>query len=677
MGHQVSAAQGFNFLQPPMTYGDIMWSVLDDTICFALLNPIIGLTRGRRLYMQFPMSHKPNASLYPFPCPQVPPLIFRSGAVNEGDVLSLLGRPRSRKPGTGRPLAQRGSKGIDTTGTPSIESSPRARVSRPVAEREAAGAGTGDAAEGMGRIFSPSRSIKAGGLGRGASDGARNPLNAGGRAADTAGGTGRQPLLLSLADLTTAGLQKLLQAEGDSKMFFDPDAQRWVGEEVDLSGFEDPSPGAGPIGPCSSAGSAAAAATATSATAAAPDLVSPLPFTSLDEFGTALPPVRVRALASDGAARASVPTAAHRRWSSGEEIHTSRHVLNRSHGAERIGVVEWAQHLAAAATVDESLHRRRHSSGKRPEGALGSSSAGRHRRVGSGSSRTATARERGIGGRGDPEEVDRNRVRSRKGGSLSQASSLASCSFRSDSDTGSVVRLWEVGGGAMPAGAVEESQSYRQRLAFDADAWRGDGLLMRRPRTAEPRGSVGYGAGGDGRGSDPSTSTSTPGGRKRLSQEYDRGDQLARPRPVHRPAFDGSAAAAAVAAASAETPARLAGADAWSPSRLQSPSPPSGEALMSRAGSQAEPRWPWVSLSTESSPLIGLESGLASESELGASETSDWDQVCLFVLWFSHVHFELFVVVRHESSAGAVHALTFLCVMTLIFRYSAWLSARG
>ncbi|CAM9405695.1 unnamed protein product, partial [Chrysoparadoxa australica] len=47
-----------------------------------------------------------------------------------------------------------------------------------------------------------------------------------------------EPILVSLGDVSAAELEQLLLPHGDSKMVFDPVLSRWVGEEVDMSGFE-------------------------------------------------------------------------------------------------------------------------------------------------------------------------------------------------------------------------------------------------------------------------------------------------------------------------------------------------------------------------------------------------------------------------------------------------------
>jgi hypothetical protein len=97
---------------------------------------------------------------------------------------------------------------------------------------------------------------------------------AGSSGSGSSGGAGNaallapEPILLSLADVTAAGLHKLLQAGGDTNMYFDPDSQRWLGEsdEVDLSGF-DFSAGASEDGDSSQSPTAAAPAATTAATA--------------------------------------------------------------------------------------------------------------------------------------------------------------------------------------------------------------------------------------------------------------------------------------------------------------------------------------------------------------------------------------------------------------------------
>lgn len=78
-------------------------------------------------------------------------------------------------------------------------------------------------------------------------------------------------------------------------------------------------------------------------------------------------------------------------------------------------------------------------------------------------------------------------------------------------------------------------------------------------------------------------------------------------------------------AAYASSDGRLSRASLASSSR-QNASPPPG------AGGSLDHR-AWVPVRTESSPPLGLENSLASGSELGASETSDWDQVCVYLLW--------------------------------------------
>lgn len=201
-------------------------------------------------------------------------------------------------------------------------------------------------------------------------------------------GGSAQPLLLSLADLTSAGLEKMLQAEGDSKMYFDPDAQRWVGEEVDLSGFEDPPSGHG-SSPRFSLGSPPAAAAAVAA-------VRPSP---------------IHPRIAESPCR-QVSTTVHRRWnSSGDAFingHASRSRVRGSHPNRTPPPPPPPSYCSRDGRV---FHQRRHSS----MGII-----------------TAPS-ESGSSGR-----LSRGKIRSRSG---SRGSSCASASLRSDSDTGSVVRL--------------------------------------------------------------------------------------------------------------------------------------------------------------------------------------------------------------------------------------------
>ncbi|KAG5185918.1 hypothetical protein JKP88DRAFT_254675 [Tribonema minus] len=73
-------------------------------------------------------------------------------------------------------------------------------------------------------------------------DSARTSVgSAAGGAAAAADAALPEPILVSLADVTAAGLEKLLEAGGDTQMYFDSVAQRWVGgaaDRVDMSGFE-------------------------------------------------------------------------------------------------------------------------------------------------------------------------------------------------------------------------------------------------------------------------------------------------------------------------------------------------------------------------------------------------------------------------------------------------------
>ncbi|CAM9873116.1 unnamed protein product, partial [Hapterophycus canaliculatus] len=268
---------------------------------------------------------------------QAPALIFRAGTVDEGDVLSLHGRPRSRKPEAESP-AKYGPTAATAT-HPSAHESGAASAEQYHAERHArsgvtSGEETGAAVPGPSggpRVSHPRPIRPAGGAGGGGGgvdlcfDG--GDVGVSSAAVERGGGGwvsrsgGGQPLLLSLADLTTAGLQKLLQAEGGSKMFFDPDSQRWVGEEVDLSGFEDPNTSS--IGSASAACAAAAAAAAQAAGAGGGTGQLGSPHRS--DSRSPRSPGRIRTpsprYVRQGAESPRLPIHAHRRWSSGEGLY--------------------------------------------------------------------------------------------------------------------------------------------------------------------------------------------------------------------------------------------------------------------------------------------------------------------------------------------------------------------
>ena len=403
---------------------------------------------------------------------QVPALIFRTGTVDEGDVLSLHGQPRSRKPeaispakygGSARPhqtQARRplpgggggggggdcGHAGQDQPidygsggdgGHDGGDEAERAQVGhtmmgRPRPARTTAGGGfrgfdvyddgesdtADDVGSWMGRTGGGS-----GGLGIGGSSG---------------GGATGQPLLLSLADLTTAGLQKLLKAEGGSKMFFDPDSQRWVGEEVDLSGFDDPKSSS--MGSASAACAAAAGAGAGSASPRRSYSRSParISCSRSPRFGHGNCAAAAVA-AAPGSPISRLPANAHRRWSSGEGLYSSRRpstVLEGSRIASGLrGTVDVGGGGGGSGRRRPG-HNRRHSVSGPTRGVPTGGSGGGVRLEGSGDggvSRPSSSMK-------PPQQ---QQPRSIKPGSM--ASSAASSGLRSESDTGSVVRLWEDG----------------------------------------------------------------------------------------------------------------------------------------------------------------------------------------------------------------------------------------
>lgn len=182
------------------------------------------------------------------------------------------------------------------------------------------------------------------------------------------------------------------------------------------------------------------------------------------------------------------------------------------------------------------------------------------------------------------------RIRSRPG---SVVSSVASSGLRSESDSGSVLRLYD---------------DYRGEGGDRRQSQEGWGTTVRRVDVAtlgeededEDAGAV---AGVKSRG----------GSRNDLVVG---GDQLTRSRLAQ--VFEGAAYASSEGHVSRASPS--------SSTRRANASPPPRE----RDTGSPEPSWPWVAgvRRDSSSPLIGMENSLASESELGASETSDWDQVC-------------------------------------------------
>lgn len=317
-------------------------------------------------------------------CLQAPALIFRPGRVVEGDVLSLLGRPRSRQ----------------------LEEASQAKLeSAPVVDPDQADTiATLDARDTipLNGVHGPS-SVE---------EGSRKSYRVGeafGRDTDVgevlARGGSAQPLLLSLADLTSAGLEKMLQAEGDSKMYFDPDAQRWVGEEVDLSGFEDPPSGHG-SSPRFSLGSPSAAAVA------------------------AVGPSPIQPRIAESPCR-QISTTVHRRWnSSGDALINGHASRSRVRGSHSNRTPPPPPPPSSSSREGRVFHQRRHSSMGIITAPSEGSSSGRR---------------------------SRGKVRSRSG---SRGSSCASASLRSDSDTGSVVKLPRSsipegeGGRVMPRGIM-------------------------------------------------------------------------------------------------------------------------------------------------------------------------------------------------------------------------------
>lgn len=385
------------------------------------------------------------------------------------------------------------------------------------------------------------------------------------------GGGGGQPLLLSLADLTTAGLQKLLQAEGGSKMFFDPDSQRWVGEEVDLSGFEDPNTSS--IGSTSAACAAAAAAAAAAARESsnsphrrraesrspAADISSPSPL-----------------YARGGGGSLRLPVNAHRRWSSGEGLYgpcSRRPSIVLEGRGEGVG---GGGSGSDGVQRRKELHQRRHSVSV--PSRIPPSASGGLRLEGSGDGgvlrRTSSASEN----------------RRAKGRVRSRPASMVSSGISSESDTGSVVRLSD----AAAPGHVR-----------DGGGW---GNTARRFDSAIGFASDTSSGGAGGAGGGGVESATPPLRRKDLVVGGDH-QRLAQ-------VFEGA------------TYASSEGYVSMSSSSRRNASPPLGNSSPPLGAASPE-MFAWATPRPGASPPLGGVGGssLASGSEIEASETSDWDQV--------------------------------------------------
>eukprot|EP00752_Nemacystus_decipiens_P012274 g10880.t1 len=555
---------------------------------------------------------------------QVPALIFRSGTVDEGDVLSLHGQPRSRKPeaispakygGPARPhqagrpapaaaghAGRQGQpmdygKGGDGGHDGGDEAEERARVGpktgRPRPIRTQAAARGGGGFHGF-DVFDDGESDTAEHLGgwMGRTGGGSGGLGIGGSSG--VGGGGGQPLLLSLADLTTAGLQKLLKAEGGSKMFFDPDSQRWVGEEVDLSGFEDPKSSS--MGSASAACAAAAAAAAADggAGSASPHRSNPrsparISCSRSPRVGHGTSAVAA-ASAAPGSPISRFPANAHRRWSSGEGLYSSRRPSTVLEGSRIAAALPRTVDGSGSSGRKRPGHSRRHSVSGPTRGFLtggsGGGGGGGVRLDGGGAG--GVCRAPGSSKPPPPptppqQQHLQQQPRNIKPGSM--ASSAASSGLRSESDTGSVVRLWEDGEGRQGQDGWGSNSSRRVEEALRR--------ASESPAAGATDPAAGPAGGGYGSGS----------GRKDLVVG---GDQLTKSRLAQ--VFEGAAYASSDGRASRAS---------LSSSRPHAPLPPAACSLEHRM---------WMPVRSESSPPLGMENSLASGSELGASETSDWDQ---------------------------------------------------
>ncbi|CAM9241239.1 unnamed protein product, partial [Ectocarpus sp. 4 AP-2014] len=508
------------------------------------------------------------------PTLKAPSLIFRPGTVDEGDVLSLHGRPRSRKPEASSP-AKYGSAEERARRRPgaAADRCTTASPERAQAERRDMDDEDGDGERRL--VVEPRMNqdavIRATTGGRvadldGPAGGDGGWMKWSGSGGSGGGGSGGQPLLLSLADLTTAGLQKLLQAEGGSKMFFDPDSQRWVGEEVDLSGFEDPN--------TSSIGSTSAACAAAAAAAAAAKGSSNSPHRHRAESRSPAADISSPSplYARGGGGSLRLPVNAHRRWSSGEGLYipSSRRPSIVLEG--RGEAVEGGGSGSDGVQRRKELHQRRHSVSVPSRIPL--SASGGVRLEGSGNGTvlrpTSSASEN---------RRAKGRVRSRPG-------SMVSSGISSESDTGSVVRLSDAAApGRLRDGGGWGSTARRFDSAF--------GL-------ASDTSSGGGGGGGGG------VESATPPLRRKdlvVGGDHQRLAQV----------FEGAAYASSEGRVSMSSSSRR---NASPPLRNSSPPPGVGPLEM------------WATPRPGASPPLGGVGGssLASGSEIEASETSDWDQ---------------------------------------------------
>ncbi len=522
-------------------------------------------------------------------CRQAPALIFRPGTVDEADVLSLHGKPRSQHPEAKSPAkygrAPPPRSTIDRLALADGADHPQSR-------RRVGGGGTERAA-------GPKARHPKGGGGGGFEgvfddddddDEEEDDEDDGTAAAQDRGGGGGgggewigrgsgggQPLLLSLADLTTAGLQKLLQAAGGSKMFFDPDSQRWVGEEVDLSGFEDPN--------TSSKGSASPAGANFAAAAVA--AVGGEARSSSTHRSTSRSPGRIGSPSPRFAHGARSPLiGGHRRWSSsGGEGYPS---YSSRHPSAAAAAFEGSSSKRKPAVIRKPSHVRRHSLSVATAsggggGGGGGVLEGSGDRGGCRSSRTCLSRPSSAGG---SRSATKSKPSSRRCKSLSKhGSSMVSSGASSVSDTGSVVRLWD---DHRDGGTRRQSPGATLRPAREA------------AEGAEPAATA---------------AADRAFGRSDMVVGV---DQLSKSRLSH--VFE----TAAHGGSSEDAGARR-GSPPTSQHRRGVSSPV-------RGADSLEP-WPWGAAQPGSPSPLGLENSLASGSDVEASDTSDWDQVCVLCVF--------------------------------------------
>lgn len=391
---------------------------------------------------------------------------------------------------------------------------------------------------------------------------------------------------------------------------------------------------------------------------------------------------------SGGHGRASPPRAptslsSNRRWSSGDDRHASR--IRRCASQGSYGCTTPPSSSRRAATAGPSSSSKASFDGKRVHRRTRSAD----RRFEVSGSVSASSSRSGVGSASSPTKGHATGIAGSRGGTGTLLGRglrmVGATSRRSASDSGSVVRLgsehglapWEddVDVGVVAGGGGGGEGAPRGRRASSGCVSNGGGQARRhRRRASAPEDGSSDSGNRRSRGirGDRSENEGVDGGTESVEERLNRrngsatggGPERSKEVPRASPGSErrgGLSAGIAGSASSRESPGfpktregvRKGGASSVSSGRSSSSPVPSGSGLPPLAsststsaviaspplvraestqpqrspGSPAKARWPWVSVSTGSSPLLGIEGTLASESDMGASETSDWDQV--------------------------------------------------